>query len=503
MMKKFYVRMLYYVLVLLTYSSCEKPIPELPSESAADELQPVTFKLSGFSSTTKPLDLSASTILSKKEASLANLASLQGISPSASEQYLYFWSFNDENLIPDLAVYTDLATLTFTATNTEPAFTTGYGLSPYPAGKCLSLKGAKTILIKMPLADVEQLTTFAFDAGSSDTGPKNFKLSYSTDNGEHFTSLSDDNPMPIDRNRYSFDLSMINSNFYTADFLIKIEPFEGDRGDGKPYNEATGTVKIDNVRLSGIYNTPSTGNPQGISDLHYYIFNAEDHLLAAQGITPFDASNTNSELTIKLPPGSYYANLFSNVSSKELLLPSTVEQASSLYLANAFENAQALIFGANIPTFQVEHPMESEVILKRYFSQIKFEFTDKDDLSFIHKLIIKPLHTSFVYRPFGSDPTSPIVDESVITLFPTFQTNDNSIAFNQFMGDLSEPVTISYTVQVYDAADELIRTFDVSSAIKNNIQLTFTGDLLSGVDKPSAFQVNWNEEWDGSLNTPF
>jgi len=502
-MRNLYLKILPFILGLfpLLFSSCEKAVPDLPARPEETELQTITFKLNGFTTAINPLETS-SKMSSDKQSSFSSLAS-KGLNPSTEEQFLYFWSFNEDNLVPDIAVNTSLAALTFTAASAEPSYTSGYGLSPYPAGKCLSLKGAKSILIQMPLSTIEQLTTLAFDIGSSDTGPKNFQISYSTDGGEHFTLLSDNNPMPIDRNRYSFDLSIINPAAYNNQFLIKIEPFEGDRGEGKPYNEATGTLKLDNIRLSGIYNMPGddTEVPKEISKIHYYVFDADNHTLAATGTIPLNT--TEPELSIKLSVGNYYASVFSNVSTKELLLPATVENASTLYLANAFENHKALIFGTNIPAFEVKNSVEREVLLKRYFSQVKFDFTDEEDLSFIHKIVFKPTHTPFVYSPFATSTSDMITDESVITIQPSFSQEHKSISFNQFMGDLAQPATVGYVVDVYGADSELLRTFEVNSTIKNNVQLTFTGNLLTDVDKPNNFQIKWNQEWDDELTETF
>jgi|GEM_PF-144563 len=512
-MRKLYVKIFLFAIwaLSLTLSNCEKPIPPLPTEPVEEELQTVTFKLNGFNAAIKPLGLmQVNKAPGKITVSPAAAAvTTKNISPGITEQYLYFWSFNNEDLEPDVAIDGDLATISFEATNMEPDFIGGWGLAPIEAGKSFNMKGARSVTLAMPLAGASKVSTFAFDVGSSGTGPKDFKIYYSNDNGNSFIPISENNQFENTkdngRNSYSFDLSTLGNLDFDKSLIIKIEPAEGERGDAGTFNPTTGTFRMDNVRLSGIYNVPGDGNetPEEISNIHYYIFNAEDNTLAAQGKISFDVQDTQPELTVKLPIGNYYASIFSNASTKELLLPTAVETASALYLSNAFENDRALIFGTKIPSFQVENTVESEVSLKRYFSQINFQFTDKDDLSFIHKIVIKQVHNNFVYSPYGPPAISSIVDESAITLLPSFSQENKSITFNQFMGELAEAAAVSYSVQVYDTDDELLRTFEVTSVIPNNVQLTFTGDLLTGVDKPNSFQIKWNEQWDGELNESF
>jgi len=506
-MNKFYVnpiRMLLWLLPILM-TNCEKPLPELPKQATSSELQTVILKLNGFTSAITPLDQMQNHEQPQRSL-LAAMSNKASATASTGTSYLYFWSFNQEDLIPDEAIHSDGATISFDASNPESDFTTGYGLSPYPAGKCLSLKGAQNILIHLPLADIEQLMKLEFDAGSSGTGPKNFKISYSTDDGATYATLVEDNQFTkIDgRNSYEYDLSQLSDMDFNKTLIFKIEPFEGERGDAGAYNPTTGTFKMDNIRLSGTAPQGGTEEPGTvINDLDYFVFNAENDTLVTKGVLSLEKQENEPTLVLRLPVGDYYASIFANNSLAPLMMPETIENASQLYLSNPFSNAQALIFGSKETAFHVGGNLTLDVSLKRYFSQIKFIFTDEEDLSSIHKIMITPLHERFVYSPFATPTVALPTDETSVTLYPIFTPENRVISFNQFMGEQAEEVPVSYSVQVYDTSETLLRTFEVSSSIKNNIQLTFTGDLLEGVDKPSPFQIHWDENWAGELNEPF
>jgi len=506
-MNKFYVnslRMLLWLLPLLM-TNCEKPLPELPEQPTSTELQTVILKLNGFTSAITSLDQMQNQETIQRSL-LASTTGMQSMAASSETSYLYFWSFNQENLTPDEALHSDGAIISFDANDMEPSFTTGYGLSPYPAGKCLSLKGVQNILIRLPLAGIEQLTKLEFDAGSSGTGPKNFKISYSNDNGITYVVLSEDNPFEkLDgRNAYEYDLSQLSDIDFNNPLFFKIEPFEGERGDAGAYNPNTGTFKMDNIRLSGTASNNNTGEPGAtINDLHYFVFNTENDALVTAGTLSLDEQESDPNLVLRLPIGDYYASIFTNHSQAPLIISQTIENAQQLYLSNPFSNAQASIFGAQKTTFHVGGNLTLDVTLKRYFSQINFHFTDEDDLSSIRKISITPLHEPFVYSPFTTTTVTLPIDETSITYYPIFTTENKTMTFNQFMGEQTTEVPVAYTIEVYDQEGTLLRTFEVNSHIKNNVQLTFTGNLLDGVDKPSSFQVHWDEAWADELTEPF
>ncbi|MEH6304914.1 hypothetical protein RYH73_04630 [Olivibacter sp. CPCC 100613] len=490
------------------FSSCEKPAPQLPGKPGEETLHTVRFNLKGFSTSITPLANSPSLNVPRlSNPGKSGLMSVIGLEPSPVEQHLYFWSFNEENLLPTKAVNSSAASISFQAADTSPGFTAGYGLSPYPAGRSLSLKGLQSLIIVMPLNGVSQLAKLAFDVGSSGTGPKNFRIYYSIDSGNTYLPLSADNQFTNTkdnaRNSYEFDLSEMNTIIQAQQLTIKIEPFEGERGEANDFDQNRGTFKLDNFRLSGIYNEERPGEPiEDISKIHYFVFNADDDLLALQGSTIFNAAEEGADLAFKLPTGNYYALITSNVSHAELLLPSTLTKAADLYISNHFSNLNASIFGTHVPHLEVNSNTQLEVTLKRYFSQVKFEFTDEEDLAHIRKINIRREHNHFVYVPFGSNPLSLDTGATSIEFYPQFNSENKSLSFNQFMGELIDPIELRYVVSVYDTNDTLLRTFTLSSSIKNNVQLLFKGNLLEEEDK-QQFQIEWNQAWDDSLTETF
>ena len=498
-----------FLLFPFLFLSCEKPAPQLPTKPQEETLHTVRFKLKGFSTSITPLASPHSLSLSRLSSHGApSLVSAMPLEPSPQEQYVYFWSFNEENLLPDIAINTSSASISFQAADTSPGFTAGYGLSPYPAGRSLSLKGLQSLVITMPLTGVSEISKLAFDVGSSGTGPKNFSLYFSTDNGNSYTLLSADNQFANTkdnaRNSYEFNLSDLRTIIQAQRLTIKIEPFEGERGDANDFDPNRGTFKLDNFRLSGSYNQDRPGEPtDNISKIHYFIFNADDHLLALQGSTTFDPSDEGVDLSFKLSSGSYYAFITSNVSKAELLLPQVLTTASDLYLSNRFSNHDAHIFGAHIPHLEVNSNTQIDVSLKRYFSQVKFEFTDEEDLAHVRKISIHSEHAPLVYTPFSTSPSSVEDEATNIVFYPLFNSDHKSLSFNQFIGDVSNPVELGYIVNVYDEDDTLLRTFTVSSSIKNNVQLLFKGKLLVDADKQNQFQIEWNQAWDDNRTETF
>src|SRR5690606_33843278 len=211
-----------------------------------------------------------------------SLQALLNIEPGMQPQYLYYWSFNNGNLEPYIAVDEDGAGIIFSGKDSEPAYVTGFGLDPIEAGKALSLRGVKFVEIDLPMAGIESVSTFDFDISSSATGPKDFSLSYSIDGGATFEVLSAVNPFgATSRDRYSFDLNGLLQVPGVEVLTLKFEFLPGERGGGSDYNENTGTVEFDNVRLSGVYNL-ETEDPMEPSMLHYYIFSSLDGSVVQQ-----------------------------------------------------------------------------------------------------------------------------------------------------------------------------------------------------------------------------
>lgn len=486
---------LFYLLLFLCMG-CEKtaPIPDL--EEPSDELKTVIFNLTGFSSEIRPL---SSKMATSKSGVNRNVAFNQ-------VQYLYFWSFNESNLAPEVAIHPDNVSITLEPENTAITYPAGYKHDTFPEGQCVSMRGAKRMTFKMSMKNVSALSKIDFDAASSNTGPKNFKIYYSVNDGSDFISISEDNQFTNmsqqSRNHFEFDLSTVTAGEHD-NLWVMIEPFGGERGTVGDYNEATGLLRIDNFGITGIYT--SDGSEETIlNKINYYVFKTEDNTLALEGDLSFQADQQAPQLSLKLPVGSYYASFVSNSSKRELLLAKKPPAAKDFYVSNHFDNHQAVIFGAEITDITVsENTSPIEVALNRYFSNVKFEFTDQTDLSSVNKLVINRMHENFVYTPFGPPSSLPVSDASMITFIEPFKEETKSIAFNQFIGNVNHPEDLSYNVLVYGTDNELLRDFTVNNAVKNNVQLLFKGELLKGTDRSGNFLIEWNEQWDDAVSGEF
>ncbi|QNL51295.1 hypothetical protein H8S90_06890 [Olivibacter sp. SDN3] len=495
-------------LFLAGLTSCKKETT-LPNSEEDIELQEVTFKFKGFSSVIKPL---ATTAHANRQAAGMSFSQQQNFSNTlnASEtSYLYFWSFNSSNLLPDVAIHRAGSGITLESEDDQASYFPGYGNDQFPAGYCLSTRGTQSLLFAMPLNEVSELSSLALDVGSSNTGPKNFGIYYSVDGGNEFTLISDDNQFTNmnaqARNQFTFDLSELTDALDEPDFLIKIEPFAGDRGSAGEYNDKTGTFRVDNFRLSGVFDGEIIDDKEPlINQIHYYIFNADDHQLATEGISALDEkTEEENQLSIRLPSGTYYAFFVSNTSSKDLLLPAEINQASDLYIANHFDNAQAIIFGATTPTFDMSTNVQLDVILNRHFSNILFEFTDEEDLTEIGEIHISRVHENITYTPFGSPEAQPITDAATIRFSTPFTDGENIISFNQFLGETAVPLELDYEITVLDQHGNLLRTFALQGKAPNNVQLIFKGELLSGTDRTGGFLIDWNHHWDDTITESF
>lgn len=128
------------------------------------------------------------------------------------------------------------------------------------------------------------------------------------------------------------------------------------------------------------------------------------------------------------------------------------------------------------------------------------EFTDID-LSTVKSIVVTQFHEPFFYSPFTTDILNPILDQSGFMIEEDFQSN-KQIVFNQFMGIIAEGNPIKYYITVFGESD-VLRSFEISSAMKNNIQLVFRGELLEGASKNVAFQITKNETRDGENEVSF
>lgn len=493
-------------LLLLALSSCKKP--DVPHLSEDDTISSVTFKLKRFSSSIEPLANVSSVMAKTQRSSSSNSYPSTLVATDTEIGHLYFWSFNNSDLVPDIAIHRNSAAIRFEAEDNKASYFPGYGNDDFAAGMSFSSRGTQELLFSMSLKEVSQLNTLDFDAGSSGTGPKNFRLYYSIDGGTDFHLLSEDNPFTNmnaqARNQFTFDLSPLTNALDQENFILKIEPYAGERGSAGEYNEKTGTLRIDNFRLTGIFDGAYIDQPETMIDqLHYYIFNADNHQLVADSMISRQANNDEQELAVRLPAGEYYAFFVSNASAEVLMLPSSTRQAADLYVGNHFDNTDAQIFGAITPTFELSNSTELEVILHRYFSDILFEFTDEEGLDMADEVRIRPIHDPIFYTPFGIPGAMPNIETSSIVFKQPFADGDHSLRFNQFLGERESLYELAYEVSVYATDGNHIRTFTVEAAAPSNVQLTFNGELLSGTDRIGGFNIGWNTKWGDSISDTF
>ena len=455
-------------IVILAVPSCKKN-SKLPDESN-EKTHAVTFKIKDFETIVSPL---------KAQSSRSKKASISG--SNTENQLLYHWNFDNGTADPTTAL-DEAAVIDYNNGKTDYGFVAGWPTS----GKGISFRGAKEILIKIPVSGIPVLTNLTFDANSSGTGPRALLLSYSTDKGATFKSLTDTLHYPANlatSAKFSVEQPLTSIQLMaTQECWLKIALFAGNRGTGSNYNESTGTFKMDNVKIMG------TTDQSVLPDkLYYHIFDANTKLLVKAGTL-----NAKEKFNVDLPMGTYYLSLISKNSSIPLAIPTTVTDIRSLWLSNSFSEQSAELFAVR-DTFDVRESMERLLTMTRIYSEIKFECTDTEGLDLVDSIQVKQLHKVFQYYPFATV-VEENSDNTMLSIVPDFTNNSKSFVFNQFMGDTPENKTVNYEVRVYRKG-ELVRIFEVANEIRNNVQLLFKGKLLDGVGGSQGFQVVKNEKW--------
>lgn len=474
--------------IIIGMSACEKA----PHEDEWQESYTVGFKFQEFEHLVSPLETKV-----QGAENVGKRSTNQRLTTNNQEGYVYYWSFNAESLMPDSYPSTHWD-ITYNQGQIPGEYATGWAHEDYAAGNALSLKGLEELTFQMPLTNVSEVHELAFDVSSSGTGPKSFALLFSQD-GMDFTVLEEESQFTNTntaqaRNSFAFSLDELSLDF-SKDLYIRLVPAAGDRGNAGEYNETTGIMRIDNFRLSGVAEAIADAN---VRRIHYHVFDAETKELVLSGVDHFREGEL-SDFGLVLPAGDYIASFVTNVSQAELDIPET-GNASEYFIASTFSNHEAKIFGV-LDTFSVSGDMNKEIELNRYYSEIKFAFTDTQDLSHIAKLVVKREHEPLFYTPFQQAMDNPVRDTSEITIVPAFNEDNREVFFNQFMGNVPEVIPLIYTVEAYDVDDEMVSTFQVEGEIRNNVQLLFRGNLL---DAPNGqFVVRLNEDWEGEKLVEF
>lgn len=493
-------------LLIQILGGCKKDYGLMPKIDEESSAKTVTFKIKPFATHVKPLSrwMSVQPLATSNERWTEPLHG--NVHPAPYEQLLYFWSFNQESLVPDIGIDTvhSNVNLQSNGSGNPVTFSNGY---PYPplfegTGKLLGARGAKDILFTIPIPFVEELGTFAFDASSSNTGPKSFNVSYAFGSDTSFHYLAENEELDIVADKktvYSYDLSFLNSSSITSNYLhIKIELLPGtNRPDGSNFNASTGVFKIDNVNLSGVFTGPITVPLNlGEAKFHYHVFKSSDSTLVYEGEKILDSSLTYPEISLKLNEGDYFVSFIANFSNEPLLMPSNIEKAGDYYAYHRLISDPTIIYGSLFDKLSVSNDMSLEVEMERYYSLVTFEFTDTKDLEKVDRIELYNLARP-IFSPYSSSSSIdwPAPEEEKIILYPDFST-DHTIQFHQFLGKTVAPQSVKYKIIAYNENNDVLHTIEVSALITNNIQLTFIGKLLENYGNiNSGFEIKWKDDW--------
>lgn len=490
------------LLFVVFVSSCAK---DRSMDSEERESFTVGFKFKQFGSSVTPLPTNELVPVGAGSKPTAPPVVMRS-GASTEQGYLYYWSFNAESKQPDVFLSIS-SSISYLPSTVSENYVAGWQSGPEGKGRAFSVEGPSEIVIKMPLAGASAVTSFALDVGSSDTGPKAFGIAYSQ-NSTNYTVLSAVNQFKnakttAARNPFEFTLPSLD---LSKDLYIKITLLAGDRDlSGKPYNAKSGTFRMDNIRLLGLGEARSAQ----VQKLHYHIFDASTNALVVKGAESIQSGSLDN-FSLDLPAGTYKASFVANVSTADL---DVVEQggATGYYISNRFANSSAQVFGAT-HNFSVAKDEQLELILNRYYSQVKFVFTNTEDLSHIEKMVIKRVHQPNFYAPFNTSLTSQITDVSEIVIYPDFDTGAKEITFNQFMGQVPSAITLSYEVTAFDSEDKVIGSFTASATAASNVQLTFRGKIpntgspgggTGGSSSGATFAIQRNETWGQGKDASF
>ncbi|WP_411972410.1 hypothetical protein ACLCDV_23845 [Sphingobacterium sp. Lzh-3] len=460
-----------FILVLAAMPSCKKHA-KLPDENN-ETIHAVKFKIKDFEAIVTPL---------KKQSSNAKRAALSGA--TSEDQLLYHWTFDNGNAVPENAL-DEAVVIDYDNGKKNYDF-----LGGWPAtGKAISFKGGKEILVKIPATGIQSLGSWVFDCNSSNTGPRALLLSYSLDKGNSFSELSDTIKYPPNLTQSAkipVSASLGNISLGNSKELwLKISLFAGSRDGGAGYSPTTGTFKMDNLMIYGQVNPAALP-----SKFYYHVFDAKSKAMVKSGVL-----DSQEAFDVELPNGSYYLSLIAKNSTLPLIMAEATD-FEHFYVTNSFAERAAELF-AGRDTFEVKGATERVLNLNRIYSEVKLTFTDSEDLSVIDSIQVEQLHPVFHYYPFMTR-SSDQFDKSVLTVFPHFTAANQSFTFNQFMGYYRDNTAIKYQFRVFREG-KLLRTFELGSEIRNNVQIQFKGKLLETANGNLGFQVVKNEHWDDNI----
>lgn len=469
---------LLFIFLLAAASSCQK------NKKISDELEedvfPVKFKIKDFESIVSPF---------QKRNVVQKLASAK-TSTGLSEEILFKWDFDLSNADPIIA-YNPSSVIDYNNGKIDYGFVAGWPTS----GKSISFRGAQSVLLKLPVQHIQSLNNLNLDVNSSGVGPRALLIDYSTDQGLSFSKLSDTIHYPLDltstgASKLPVAQSLSGIPVVGKDQVwIRLRLYEGRRPLGNTYNPTSGTFKIDNVIITGLGDESVEQNK-----LYYHIYHAENHELVKQG-----GITATETFQIDLPLGKYYLSVLTKNSNSPVVFGNATN-LNGFYIHNSFKEKESEIYAAR-DTFDVNQSTEITLLLNRIYSEVKVEFTDAVDLSGIDSIQIQQKHPSFYYYPFSTHVNSQ-VDASILKIEPDFTLSNKSFFFNQFMGFHDTNKAIKYELKVFEKGS-LIRTFELQTDVKNNMQVLFKGLLLEEVDPSQGFIIKKNENWDGKVDIDF
>lgn len=111
------------------------------------------------------------------------------------------------------------------------------------------------------------------------------------------------------------------------------------------------------------------------------------------------------------------------------------------------------------------------------------------------------MHDPFFYSPFNISISNTISDQTSIELIADF-SNNKQVVFNQFLGNFIDNKPVDYNVLIY-TNNGWLRTINMTSTLRNNMQLVFRGNILEGLQQSNIFEIRKNENWNGSVTTDF
>src|SRR5690606_36560288 len=386
-------------------------------------------------------------------------------------------------------------------------FINGRKSDPFEAGRALTITGASSLVITLPVAAVTYLTDLSFDIKSSDTGPKDFSLWYSVDGGTTYEEWSASNQFEKTKNsqwnEYTFGAGDFPEFTESEVLKVKLVFLPGNRGDGSEYNESRGVVHLDNVRLYGVYNEDA-GGVTTPSTLRYYIFSSEDGSVVQERELEMSTLGEGGALDVKLADGSYDVLFVAYHSDKGVVLPEELTNANEFYFAQRFDDYRAVTYAASLESVVVDEAnVEEAVRLRRCYSLVEFDFTDSEaDLRRVKRLEIARLHKDFLYTPFGSTAGEADLGADRIQ-FRDFNYVEENIVLHQFFGLIDVGGNISYELTAYGEGDVVLNTVTISENIRNNVWLRLRGKLLGESGAINGFSVALDTIWDELLDGQF